>query len=88
MDITKRLRSSATIFYEYEVDNGQLLKDAADRIEELETILSEIGAFAHDASTGPAVLDAYWSIRDMAYRPLETDDQTNKRIKEEAAFEQ
>ncbi len=32
--------------------------------------LQEIGDFAHDKSTGPAVPDALWEIRSMAYNAL------------------
>lgn len=32
-----------------------------------EELLRQIGDFAHDASTGPAVPDALWEIRSMAY---------------------
>ena len=39
----------------------------AERIEELETLLKDIGNYAHDHSTGPAVPDALWTIREMAY---------------------
>lgn len=39
----------------------------AERIEELETLLKDIGNYAHDHSTGPAVPDALWTIRKMAY---------------------
>ena len=58
-----------------------------DRIEELEQALSEIAAFAHDNSTGPAIPDVLWSIRDMAYRPFEAHEQTDARIKREVEAE-
>lgn len=35
-DIKFRLRTPANVFYEYSVDGGQLLRDAADYIERLE----------------------------------------------------
>lgn len=67
---------------------ANVMADQRDRIEELEEALSQIGAFAHDNSTGPAVPDAFWSIRDMAYRPFETSEQTDARIKAEVEAEQ
>lgn len=60
---------------------------AADRIEELEARLLEIGNFAHDQSTGPAIPDEFWSIRDMAYEMLETPEQRTVRIHEEVGYE-
>lgn len=36
MNIIHKLRSNANIFYEYQVDNGALLKEAADHIQALE----------------------------------------------------
>lgn len=39
-----------------------------DEIDRLNTLIAEIGDFAHDASTGPAVPDALWEIRSMAYQ--------------------
>ncbi len=38
-----------------------------DEIERLKELLRQIGDFAHDKSTGPAVPDALWEIRSMAY---------------------
>jgi hypothetical protein len=35
-DLKQRLRSPRNIFYEYAVDDGAFLREAADRIEELE----------------------------------------------------
>ena len=37
------------------------------RIAELEAVLLDIGNYAHDRSTGPAVPDDLWEIRRMAY---------------------
>lgn len=48
-DLVKRLRSPATVFYEFAADNGALLKEAADRIEALE---KEIGWALRVPSTG------------------------------------
>jgi hypothetical protein len=43
------------------------LKQSEARVRELESRLKEIGDFAHDRSTGPAVPDALWEVRAMAY---------------------
>ena len=40
-DLVKRLRSPRNIFYEYAVDDGAFLREAADRIEALEAELLE-----------------------------------------------
>lgn len=45
----------------------QELIDAREKIAHLERLLMVIGDFAHDNSTGPAVHDALWDIRRMAY---------------------
>ena len=45
----------------------KLLSVERERREELEQRLREIGDFAHDHSTGPAVPDALWEVRSMAY---------------------
>jgi hypothetical protein len=42
----------------------------AEPTEHLMDALVEIAEFAHDKSTGPAVPDALWEIRDMAYGAL------------------
>jgi len=34
---------------------------------ELRSLLLQIGNFAHDRSTGPAVPDDLWEVREMAY---------------------
>lgn len=39
----------------------------ADQIDRLHDLLRQIGDRAHDASTGPAVPDALWEIRGLAY---------------------
>ena len=41
-DIVERLRSPASVFYEYPADNGALLKQAANEIEKLRTALREL----------------------------------------------
>ena len=38
-----------------------------EQVDTLENLLLSIGHFAHDNSTGPAVPDALWEVRDMAY---------------------
>lgn len=48
-------------------DATELEKEQAARIAELEALLKDIGDYAHDNSTGPAVPDALWTIRGMAY---------------------
>lgn len=40
-DLVKRLRSPANVFYEYAADDGAFLREAADRIEQLEWYLAE-----------------------------------------------
>lgn len=42
----------------------------ATRIDELESRLLTIGNIAHTHSTGPAVYDEYWHIRNLAYELL------------------
>ena len=37
-DLVKRLRSPATVFYEYDADQGAFLREAAARIEALEKL--------------------------------------------------
>ena len=41
-DLVKRLRSSKNVFYEYAADDGAFLREAADRIEELEAKLAKL----------------------------------------------
>lgn len=56
-----------------ECDKSVLIDMLKERIElkrkceELESRLKEIGDFAHDKSTGPAVPDPLWEVRRMAY---------------------
>ena len=42
-------------------------EDWKDRAIQLEKQLRDIGDFAHDRSTGPAVQDDLWEVRRMAY---------------------
>ena len=41
--------------------------DMQAEIDRMSDALREIGDFAHDRSTGPAVPDALWEVRSMAY---------------------
>jgi hypothetical protein len=43
------------------------LEYAYQTITDLEERLREIGNYAHQHSTGPAVPDALWAVREMAY---------------------
>jgi hypothetical protein len=45
--------------------------DAWNLISRLNRALESIGDYAHDKSTGPAVPDALWEIRSMAYDAIE-----------------
>ena len=38
-DLVKKLRSPANVFYEYKADDGEFLREAADRIEHLQKLL-------------------------------------------------
>ena len=51
------------------VDKAEYEKQAA-RITELEATLLVIGIYANARSTGPAVEDALWGVRAMAYAAL------------------
>jgi hypothetical protein len=42
--------------------------DAGNERDELSDLLHDIGNFAHNKSSGPAVPDALWKVRRMAYR--------------------
>ncbi|MBU2774178.1 hypothetical protein HMI48_09915 [Acidithiobacillus ferrooxidans] len=43
------------------------IADLQAKIQRLNDTLKEIGDFAHDHSTGPAVEDPLWEVRNMAY---------------------
>ena len=43
------------------------LREQDERIIHLEGLLKDIGDFAHDRSTGPALPDDLWEVRRMAY---------------------
>lgn len=45
--------------------------DAWNLISRLNKALEAIGDYAHDKSTGPAVPDALWEVRSMAYDAIE-----------------
>ncbi len=49
--------------------------DAWNLISRLNRALESIGDYAHDKSTGPAVPDALWEIRSMAYDAIEDTTQ-------------
>lgn len=46
---------------------GQAIADLTRERDQLQDRLTDIGNFAHDKSTGPAVPDALWEVRRMAY---------------------
>lgn len=46
---------------------AKALEYAKGAISDLEERLREIGDYAHEHSTGPAVPDALWTVREMAY---------------------
>lgn len=43
------------------------LEEAEQRIDECECLLKDIGDFAHDRSSGPAIIDDLWEVRRLAY---------------------
>lgn len=45
----------------------QSYQSLCEEVELLRGVLLKIGNYAHDHSTGPAVPDAMWDIRAMAY---------------------
>ncbi len=55
------------------VDDAKALSDAVNEIDRLNRLLEAIGDYAHDHSTGPAVPDALWEVRRMAYEGETTD---------------
>jgi hypothetical protein len=54
-------------------DDAKALSDAVNEIDRLNRLLEAIGDYAHDHSTGPAVPDALWEVRRMAYEGETTD---------------
>jgi len=58
--------------------SDELLREEFAQRQDALATLREIGDFAHDRSTGPAVEDALWEVRRMAYELL-TPNQTAKR---------
>jgi hypothetical protein len=48
-------------------DAVAVLTAMRSEIELLQSKLKEIGDYAHDNSAGPAVQDALWEVRSMAY---------------------
>lgn len=63
------------------------LAEAGERVDRLESTIDDIREFAHYQSTGPAVPDGYWLIRDMASRVDEDSEQTRDRVKREVMSE-
>lgn len=57
----------------YEAPAAQVPAGSASdkRVDSLVAALNEIGDYAHDCSTGPAVPDALWEIRRMAYEAMD-----------------
>jgi len=51
----------------FDASEELLREEFAQRQDVLATLL-DIGNFAHDRSTGPAVEDALWEVRCMAYQ--------------------
>jgi hypothetical protein len=49
---------------------AKIIEDHIPDTEKMVDVLREIGDFAHDKSTGPAVLDALWEIRSIAYNAI------------------
>lgn len=45
-------------------EDAEILRERLDACEDL---LAKIGDLAHEKSTGPAVFDGYWEIRELAY---------------------
>lgn len=71
IDLIQRLRDEADLCdNDGAYDVAQLLDKAADALTARDELLRQIGDKAHDLSTGPAVEDGYWTIREMAYEPL------------------
>jgi len=64
-------------------DDAKALSDAVNEIDRQKRLLEAIGDYAHDHSTGPAVPDALWEVRRMAYEGaravagVATDQPTN-----------
>ena len=50
--------------------SDELLREEFAQKSDALAVLREIGDFAHDRSTGPAVEDALWEVRNMAYAIL------------------
>lgn len=50
--------------------SDELLREEFAQRQDALATLRDIGDFAHDRSTGPAVEDALWEVRRMAYEAL------------------
>lgn len=55
---------------EREADRAAM-REALEALEAANSELHSIGDIAHDASTGPAVWDTYWNIRNAAYNAMD-----------------
>lgn len=75
--VEKDLSESRDDFRALRLDKDRIEaeRDAANaRAEAAEEVLRQIGDYAHDKSTGPAVPDALWEVREMAYSQLKTQE--------------
>lgn len=61
------------------VSDELLREEFAQKSDALAT-LREIGDFAHDRSTGPAVEDALWEVRNMAYAMLTPSEMVDATV--------
>lgn len=52
----------------------QQLVELAEQNQHLVLVLKDIGDFSHDRSQGPAVPDALWEVRRIAYEALDLPD--------------
>ena len=78
---TEGVRELAARVAELEAD-ARALSDAVAEIDRLNRLLTSIGDYAHDHSTGPAVPDALWEIRRMAYEGESTGAAIDAAMKE------
>ena len=53
--------------------SDELLREEFAKRQDAYAVLRDIGDFAHDRSTGPAVEDDLWEVRRMAYELLTTN---------------
>ena len=65
----------------------QQIAELAAQNQQLLAVIEDIGDFAHDRSTGPAVEDGLWEVRRLAYDVLSFSDRASQhlnRVKAEA----